>query len=293
MQYLEGQTHGKSTLLNSLVGEKIAIMANKPQTTRTQIKGIVNRKNSQIIFLDTPGIHKPKTKLSNIMVQTAFDTAKDVDLILFIIDATSKEIGRGDKLILEKIKESKKKAILLINKIDLVKKEDLLNLMKIYSKEYAFDAVIPISAISGKQNETILEEIENSLEEGPKYYDENTYTDQTIKMIVEETIREKALKLLDDEVPHGIYVEAQKIKKGKTMENKPIFNIEATIFCERESHKGIIIGKKGSKLKQIGTYAREDLEKILGEKVNLKTWVKTNKNWQDEDSIVKKFKIQN
>lgn len=289
-----GRTNvGKSTLLNSLIGEKIAIMANKPQTTRTQIKGIVNRDNSQIIFLDTPGIHKPKTKLSNIMVQTAFESAKDVDLVLFIIEATSKDIGRGDTLILEKIKESKKKAILVINKIDLVKKEELLKLIELYSKEYNFEAVVPMSATQGNKNEELLEEIEKALEYGPKYYDEETYTDQTIRMIVEETIREKALKLLDDEVPHGIYVEVQKLKKAKTMKGEPVFNIEATIYCQRESHKGIIIGKKGSMLKQIGTYAREDLEKILGEKVNLQTWIKVRKNWQDEDSIVKKFKIDN
>ena len=289
-----GRTNvGKSTILNSLIGEKIAIMANKPQTTRTQIKGILNRENSQIIFLDTPGIHKPKTKLSNIMVQTAFESAKDVDLVLFIIEATSKDIGKGDRLILEKIKEAKKKTILIINKIDLVKKGELLKLIDLYSKEYKFEAVIPMSAINKDKNEELLKEIEKALDYGPKYYDEETYTDQTIRMIVEETIREKALKLLDDEVPHGIYVEVQKLKKGKTIEQEPIFNIEATIFCQRESHKGIIIGKKGSKLKQIGIYAREDLEKILGEKVNLQTWVKVRKDWQDEDKIVKKFKIDN
>ena len=289
-----GRTNvGKSTLLNSLIGEKIAIMANKPQTTRTQIKGILNRENSQIIFLDTPGIHKPKTKLSKSMVQTAFESAKDVDLVLFIIEATSKDIGKGDRLILEKIKEAKKKTILIINKIDLVKKGELLKLIDLYSKEYKFEAVIPMSAINKDKNEELLKEIEKALDYGPKYYDEETYTDQTIRMIVEETIREKALKLLDDEVPHGIYVEVQKLKKGKTMEQEPIFNIEATIFCQRESHKGIIIGKKGSKLKQIGIYARKDLEKILGEKVNLQTWVKVRKDWQDEDKIVKKFKIDN
>ena len=283
---------GKSTLLNALIGEKIAIIANKPQTTRTQIKGIVNREKSQIIFLDTPGIHKPKTKLSNIMVQTAFSSAKDVDLILFVIEGTSKNIGPGDRLILDKIKESKKKAILIINKIDLIKKEELLKLIELYSNEYNFESVLPVSA-TNLDKDMVLDEIEKSLDYGPKYYDEDTYTDQTIKMIVEETIREKTLKLLDDEVPHGIYVEVEKIKKSKTMENKPIFNIEATIYCQRESHKGIIIGKSGNKLKQIGTYAREDLEKILGEKVNLKTWVKVNKDWQDKDSIVQKFKIDN
>ena len=281
---------GKSTLLNALIGEKIAIIANKPQTTRTQIKGIVNREKSQIIFLDTPGIHKPKTKLSNIMIQTAFNSAKDVDLILFVIEANSKNIGPGDRLILDKIKDSKKKTILVINKIDLIKKEELLKLIEIYSKEYDFEAVLPISATSLERNK-VLDEIEKALDYGPKYYDDETYTDQTVKMIVEETIREKTLKLLDDEVPHGIYVETEKIKKSKTMENKSIFNIEATIYCQRESHKGIIIGKNGNKLKQIGTYAREDLEKILGEKVNLKTWVKVSKDWQDKDQIVKKFKI--
>ncbi len=226
------------------------------------------------------------------MIQTAFNSSKNVDLILFMIEATSKEIGKGDSLILEKIKEANKKAILVINKIDLVKKESLLHLIDIYSKEYNFDAVIPISATNTDKNEILLQEIEKCLPEGPKYYDEETYTDQTIKMLVEEIIREKALKFLDDEVPHGIYVETQKVKKGKTMDNKPIFNIEATIYCERESHKGIIIGKKGSKLKQIGTYSREEIEKILGEKVNLQTWVKVRENWQDDDSIVKKFKIE-
>ena len=204
--------YGKSTFLNSIIGEKIAIMANKPQTTRTQIKGILNRENSQIIFLDTPGIHKPKTKLSQVMVQTAFNSAKDVDLILFIIEATSKDIGKGDSLILEKIKEAGKKTILLINKVDLVKKEELLNLISIYSKEYEFEAVIPISATKGDKNEEVLIEIEKCLEEGPKYYEEDVYTDQTIKTIVEEIIREKALKFLSDEVPHGIYVEVDKLK---------------------------------------------------------------------------------
>ena len=236
--------YGKSTLLNSLIGEKIAAIANKPQTTRTQIRGIVNRENSQIIFLDTPGIHKPKTKLSNIMVQTAFESAKDVDLVLFVIEATSKDIGRGDNLILEKIKEAKKKTILLINKVDLIKKEDLARIIERYSKEYNFEAVIPISAKTGKDNEIILKEIENYLENGPKYYEEDIYTDQTIRMIVEETIREKTLKLLDDEVPHGIYVEVQKLKKGKTRQEEKIFNIEATIYCQRDSHKGIIIREK-------------------------------------------------
>ena len=287
-----GRTNvGKSTLINSLVGEKVAIMANKTQTTRTAIRAIVNRKNSQIVFIDTPGIHKPKTKLGNTMIETAFGTISEVDVILFMVEATSDGIGRGDTKILEKLKETNKKVILIINKIDLVKKEQIAKLIDMYSKEYNFEAVIPISAIKNKEVETILEEIEKLLVEGPAYYDIDEYTDQTSRQLVEETIREKALKLLDDEVPHGIYVEVEKMKLSRTKTNERIYNIEATIICLRDSHKGIIIGKNGSMLKRIGTYAREDLEKMLGIKINLKTWVKVRKDWQDEDSFVKKFKF--
>ena len=287
-----GRTNvGKSTLINSLVGEKVAIMANKTQTTRTAIRAIVNRKNSQIVFIDTPGIHKPKTKLGNTMIETAFGTISEVDVILFMVEATSDGIGRGDTKILEKLKETNKKVILIINKIDLVKKEQIAKLIDIYSKEYNFEAVIPISAIKNKEVETILDEIEKLLKEGPAYYDIDEYTDQTSRQLVEETIREKALKLLDDEVPHGIYVEVEKMKLSRTKTNERIYNIEATIICLRDSHKGIIIGKNGSMLKRIGTYAREDLEKMLGIKINLKTWVKVRKDWQDEESFVKKFKF--
>ena len=287
-----GRTNvGKSTLINSLVGEKVAIMANKTQTTRTAIRAIVNRKNSQIVFIDTPGIHKPKTKLGNTMIETSFGTISEVDVILFMVEATSDGIGRGDTKILEKLKETNKKVILIINKIDLVKKEQIAKLIDIYSKEYNFEAVIPISAIKNKEVETILDEIEKLLNEGPAYYDIDEYTDQTSRQLVEETIREKALKLLDDEVPHGIYVEVEKMKLSRTKTNERIYNIEANIICLRDSHKGIIIGKNGSMLKKIGTYAREDLEKMLGIKINLKTWVKVRKDWQDEDSFVKKFKF--
>lgn len=287
-----GRTNvGKSTLINSLVGEKVAIMANKTQTTRTAIRAIVNRKNSQIIFIDTPGIHKPKTKLGNTMIETAFGTISEVDVILFMVEATSNEIGRGDSRILEKLKETNKKVILIINKIDLVKKEQIAKLINMYSKEYNFEAVIPISAIKNKEVETILNEIEKILRPGPAYYDIDEYTDQTGRQLVEEIIREKALKLLDDEVPHGLYVEVEKMKLSRTKTNESIYNIEAVIYCTRESHKGIIIGKNGAMLKKIGTYAREDLEKMLGTKINLKTWVKVRKDWQDEDSFVKKFKF--
>ena len=287
-----GRTNvGKSTLLNSLVGEKVAIMTNKTQTTRTAIRAIVNRKNSQIVFIDTPGIHKPKTKLGTTMIETAFGTISEVDVILFMIEATSKEIGKGDSRILEKLKETNKKVILLINKIDLVKKEEIAKLIDLYRKEYDFEAIIPISAISNKEVETILDEIEKVLKEGPAYYDIDEYTDQTSRQLVEEVIREKALKLLYDEVPHGLYVQVEKMKQSRTQNKEHIYNIEATIYCLRDSHKGIIIGKNGQMLKKIGTYARQDLEKMLGTKINLKTWVKEKKDWQDEDSIVKKFKF--
>ena len=287
-----GRTNvGKSTLLNNLVGEKVAAMANKVQTTRTAIKGIVNRKNSQIIFIDTPGIHKPKTKLNRTMVETSFATIPDADIILFLIEATSKDIGRGDRMILDKIKEAKRKTILLINKIDLVKKETLLNLIDIYSKEYKFEAVIPISATQEKYKDTILEEIENNLKEGPAYYNVEQYTDQTLRQLAEETIREKALHLLDQEVPHGIYVEVEKMNLRKNKKGEEIYDVEAIIYCLRNSHKGIIIGKNGEMLKRIGRSARIDMEKNFGLKINLKTWVKVKEDWQENDSIVNKFKL--
>ena len=233
-----GRTNvGKSTLINMLVGEKIAAMANKVQTTRTAIKGIVNRKNSQIIFIDTPGIHKPKTKLNQTMVETSFSTIPDADLVLFVIEATSDEIGRGDQIILDKIKEAKRKTILLINKIDLIKKEKLLSLIKKYSEQYKFEAVIPISATEIKYKEIILDEIEKNLNEGPAYYNVEEYTDQTVRQLAEETIREKALQLLDQEVPHGIYIEVDKMRLRKSKDNKKIYDIEATIYCTRQSHK--------------------------------------------------------
>lgn len=289
-----GRTNvGKSTIANALVGEKVAAVANKVQTTRTAIRAIVNRPNSQIIFIDTPGIHKPKSKLSETMIDTAFTFIADVDVVVFVIDGTSKEIGRGDQKILEKIKEAKKKTILAINKIDMVQnKEDLLKLIDLYQKEYHFTAVVPISATKKDNLEVLLEEIEKNLKEGPAYYDSDEYTDQTTRQLVEEMIREKALKLLQDEVPHGIFVETEKVKFRKTKEKEEIYDIEATIYCLRESHKGIIIGKGGNMLKRIGTYAREDLEKMLGVKVNLKIWVKVKEDWYNNDTIIKKFKLQ-
>ena len=220
---LVGRTNvGKSTLLNSLAKEKIAITANKVQTTRTAIKAILNDENYQIIITDTPGIHKPKTKLGNTMVETAFTMFSEVDVILFLIEATSEEIGRGDRRILDKIIESKKPCILVINKIDLVEKEKLLNLINIYSKEYDFKAVVPISASKSDGTDNIINELLKLLPNGPKYYADDDYTDQTMSQIAEETIREKALKLLEDEVPHGIYVEVEKFKNRKTTKGEEI-----------------------------------------------------------------------
>lgn len=286
-----GRTNvGKSSILNDMVGQKVAVVVNKPQTTRTAIKAIVNRENSQIIFTDTPGIHKPKSKLGNTMNDTAWGSIPDADVLLFVVEATSDGIGKGDQMILDKIKEAKANTILIINKIDLVKKEQVFKLIEAFKDKYNFKAIIPISALKAKDTEVILEEIEKNLKEGPAYYDIDEYTDQTLRDIASETIREKALKLLQDEVPHGIFVEVEKMKRGKTRDNEPIFNIEATIYCLRDSHKGIIIGKNGAMLKKIGTYAREDLEKELQDKVNLQLWVKVREDWINNDKFVKLFK---
>ena len=290
---LVGRTNvGKSTLLNLLAKEKIAITANKVQTTRTAIKAIITENNYQIIITDTPGIHKPKTKLSLAMVDTAFTMFSEVDIILFLIEATSKEIGRGDMRILEKIKESKKPCILIVNKIDLVKKEEILKLIDIYRKEYDFKAVIPISANNKNDREIVINEIVKLLPAGPKYYEDDEYTDQTVRQMAEEIIREKALKFLDDEVPHGIYIEIEKFKNRKTTKGEEIYDVDATIYCTKNYHKGIIIGKDGNKLKKIAMYARQDIEEMLGTKVNLKVWVKVKEDWQEMDNIITRFKIK-
>ncbi len=283
-----GRTNvGKSTLINLLVGEKIAAIANKVQTTRTQIKGIVNRENSQIIFIDTPGIHKPKTKLNENMVELSWDAVENSDVILFVIEADSNEIGKGDTRILEKIKEKHKKCILIINKIDLVDKIQLAKIIDLYKNSYSFEAIIPISAKKEKYKEEILDEIEKNIKPGPAYYDIEEYTDQTLRQLAEETIREKALILLRDEVPHGIYVEVEKMKLRNNKEKQEVYDIEATIYCLRNSHKGIIIGKNGEMLKKIGTMARKDMEQNFGTKVNLKTWVKVKEDWVNNEKLFK------
>ena len=283
-----GKTNvGKSSLINKLTGEKISAVTNKVQTTRKNVKAIVNRPNSQIIFIDTPGFHKPLSKLSDIMNEEAASTIPDVDLVIYMIDATEKQV---DTKTINKIKESKKKTILIINKIDLVNANRVAELIEKYSKEYDFSAIIPVSIKNNKNIEDVFTEIENNLNAGVKYYDTDEYTDQSLKDIIAEIIREKALKLLRDEVPHGIYVEVTKLKTRKTIKNEKIFDINATIYCLRNSHKGIILGKGGSMLKKIGTYSREDIEKMLDSKVNLQLWVKVNEDWINNDKYLKKFK---
>ena len=275
---------GKSTLLNRLAGQKIAIVSSKPQTTRTAIKGIINRENAQIIITDTPGIHKPKNKLGEKMAETIDNSMTDVDLLVYVIEATDKGVGMANEFILNKVRESGKKAILAINKVDLVQKESLLELIDLYQKEFQFEAIIPISAREEDGLDLLLNKIEELLPEGPAYYDAEELTDQSERQIVEETVREKALKFLDDEVPHGIAVEVVSMKKR---DSKELYDIEATIYCEKKTHKGIIIGKDGATLKQIGEKAREDIEEMLGTQVNLQLWVKVKEGWRDNDTKLK------
>ena len=271
---------GKSTLLNTLAGQKIAIVSNKPQTTRTAIKGIINRENAQIIFTDTPGMHKAKNKLGEKMNETIEEASEGVDVILYVIDGNDTELTKANAIVLEKIKAMKAKKILVINKIDAVKKENLLGLMKQYNENYHFEAMIPISAKKNDGVEEVVKKIIELLPEGPAYYSEDEFTDQTERQIIEETIREKALKCLDEEIPHGIAVEVITMKKRS---NKNLYDIEATIYCEKKSHKGIVIGKNGAVLKLIGARAREDIEKMMQARVNLQLWVKVKEGWRDDD----------
>lgn len=271
---------GKSTLLNTLAGQKIAIVSNKPQTTRTAIKGIINRKNAQIIFTDTPGIHKPKNKLGEKMNETIDEASEGVDVILFLIDGNDKEITKSNENILERIKSIKAKTILLINKVDTLKKENILELIKLYSEKHNFEAIIPISAKKNDGVEDVVKKIIELLPEGPAYYSEDEFTDQTERQIIEETIREKALRCLNEEIPHGIAVEVITMKKR---ENKNLYDIDATIYCEKKSHKGIVIGKNGAVLKLIGERARKDIEEMMQAKVNLQLWVKVKEGWRDDD----------
>ena len=278
---------GKSTLMNHLIGQKIAITSNKPQTTRNRIQTVYTDPNvGQIVFLDTPGIHQAKNKLGEYMVNVAQHTMKDVDVILWLVEP-SDYIGGGDRHIIEQLKKTTTPVILVINKIDSVDKESIFGVIEAYSKLYDFAEVVPLSALRGQNCSVLLEQIFKYLPYGPAYYDEDVVTDQPQRQIVAEIIREKALHALSEEVPHGIAVS---IDQMKWREGKPgIYDIDATIVCERDSHKGIIIGKGGAMLKKIGSNARFECERMLDAKVNLKLWVKVKKDWRDSDFLIKNF----
>ena len=274
---------GKSTLMNCLIGQKIAITSNKPQTTRNRIQTVYTSEEGQIVFLDTPGIHKAKNKLGNYMVNTAQRTFSEVDVILWLVEPTT-YIGAGEQHIIEQLKNIKTPVILVINKIDTVKKEEILLFIDTYRKQMEFAEIVPVSALKGDGTDDLISCIFKYLPYGHPFYDEDTVTDQPIRQIVAELIREKTLRCLEDEIPHGIAVtiEAMNYKKR-------IVDIEATIICEKDSHKGIIIGKQGQMLKKIGSMARHDIEDLVEKQVNLKLWVKVKKDWRDSDFLLKNF----
>ena len=276
---------GKSTLMNRLIGQKIAITSNKPQTTRNRIQTVYTCEKGQIVFLDTPGIHKAKNKLGEYMVNVAERTLKEVDVILWLVEPTS-YIGAGEKHIAEQLAHIHTPVILVINKIDKVKKDELLAYIDTYRRLLDFAEIVPVSALKGMNEDVLLDQIFKYLPYGPMFYDEDTVTDQPMRAIVAELIREKALKLLDEEIPHGIAVSVDVMKQRP---GQGLWDIEATIVCERDSHKGIIIGKGGAMLKKIGSAARYEIEKMLEARVNLKLWVKVKKDWRDSDFLIKNF----
>lgn len=277
---------GKSTLMNNVVGEKIAIMSDKPQTTRNTIQAVYTDEEMQIVFLDTPGIHKPKNKLGEFMVKAATEAFKNVDLILFVVD-DSKKIGPGDRKIIEDLRSVKTPIILVVNKIDqLDQKDELFDIIKMYDREGIFKEIVPISALKGKNTDTLIKVIQNYLEEGPKYFPDYMITDQPERVLIAELIREKVLHYLNDEIPHGVAVE---IEKMKARNDKEIVDVSVVIYCERDSHKGIIIGKNGRKLKGIGKSARQDIELLLGSQINLQLWVKVKENWRNLQNYINNF----
>lgn len=277
---------GKSTLMNHLIGQKIAITSKKPQTTRNRIQTVYTDKNKgQIVFLDTPGIHKAKNKLGEYMVNVAERTLREVDVILWLVEPTN-YIGAGEQHILEKLKRITTPVILIINKTDTVKKEEILQAIDTYQKEYDFVEIVPLSALRGQNTDILIDLIFKYLPYGPMFYEEDTITDQPERQIVAEIIREKSLHALNEEIPHGIAVTIDKMKERK---KGNIVDIDATIICERDSHKGIIIGKSGNMLKKIGSNARFEIEKMLEKQVNLKLWVKVKKDWRDSDFLIKNF----
>jgi len=274
---------GKSTLMNSIIGQKIAITSHKPQTTRNRIQTVYTSEEGQIVFVDTPGIHKAKNKLGDYMVNIAERTLKEVDVICWLVEPTN-YIGAGEQHIMEQLRKANIPVILVINKIDTVKKEELFGFIDTYRKEMDFDEIVPVSALKKDNTEELIKCIMKYLPYGPAFYDEDTITDQPQRQIVAEMIREKALRTLDEEIPHGIAVTIERMKwRGE------IVDIDATIICERDSHKGIIIGKQGAMLKKIGSNARRDIEKMLESKVNLQLWVKVKKDWRDSDFLLKNF----
>ena len=275
---------GKSTLSNRLAGEKLSIISDKPQTTRNTIKTIINSPDSQIIFMDTPGIHKPKNKLGEYMVNLAENTLNEVDIVLFLAEATDSEPGAGDRYIIEQLKNLKTPVFLILNKIDLIKKEQLFAQISKYSAVMDFKAVIPISALNNEGTDIVLKEIKKLLPEGPKYFPDDIITDQPEKMIAAELIREKILELISEEIPHGTGVEVISFKERS---GRNLVDIEANIYCEKETHKGILIGKEGKMLKKIGSLARLDIENLLGVKVFLQLWVKVKPGWRDSDNMLK------
>ena len=276
---------GKSTLMNRLIGQKIAITSNKPQTTRNRIQTVYTDERGQIIFLDTPGIHKARNKLGQYMAEVTESTLADVDLILWLVEP-SDYIGAGEQAIIERLRKVKTPVMLVINKIDRVKKEEILRFIDVYRKELDFAAIVPVSALKGENTEDLTDTIFTYLPAGPQYYDEDTVTDQPERQIAAEMIREKALRNLEDEIPHGVAV---LIDRMKEREGGTLIDLDATIICERESHKGIIIGKQGAMLKKIGTEARRDIEMMTGTKINLKLWVKVKENWRDSDSLIRNY----
>ena len=274
---------GKSTLMNQLIGQKIAITSNKPQTTRNRIQTVYTNDEGQIVFLDTPGIHKAKNKLGEYMVNVAERTLNEVDVVLWLVEPTT-YIGAGEQHIISQLKKVKTPVVLVINKVDMVKKEEVLTFIDAYRKIYDFAAIVPVSARSGENTDELIKVIMKFLPYGPQFYDEDTITDQPERQIVAELIREKALHCLNDEIPHGIAVAIDSMKY-----RRKIVDIDATIICERDSHKGIIIGKQGAMLKKIGSTARFEIERMLDCKVNLQLWVKVKKDWRDSDFLIKNF----
>lgn len=280
---------GKSTLMNCLVGQKIAIISNKPQTTRNKITSILTKDDYQIVFIDTPGMHNATSKLGEYMVKSAENTLNDVDIVLFLVEPTEK-ISESDKFIIRKFANLNTKVILVINKIDTIEKSKLLAIIAKYKELYDFTEIIPISAYNAYKTDDLLKSVRSHLKEGPKYFPEDMVTDQPERQIACEIIREKILHLMQDEIPHGVAVDIQSMKKREKSE---LVDIEATIYCEKDSHKGMIIGKKGAMLKEIGIRSRFDIERLLGSKINLQLWVKVKKDWRDSDFLLKNFGYDN